>query len=130
GPVWKRAVASLRAGMLKLERPGAGRFCGEAEFHLAVLIQIEPDGRGLVSVLELTGVQDKPALWSTFLMWMLARLYNTLPEVGDADKPKLVVFFDEAHLLFDGASKEFLGEVEQVVRLIRSKGVGIFFVTQ
>ncbi len=83
-----------------------------------------------MSVLELPDVQDKPALFSTFMMWMLARLYNQLPEVGDLDKPKLVFFFDEAHLLFDGASKAFLDQVEQVVRLVRSKGVGVFFVTQ
>ena len=83
-----------------------------------------------MSVLELPDVQDKPALFSTFMMWMLARLYHDLPEVGDLDKPKLVFFFDEAHLLFDGASKAFLAQVEQVVRLIRSKGVGVFFVTQ
>ena len=75
-------------------------------------------------------MQDKPALFSTFMMWMLARLYATLPEVGDLDKPKLVFFFDEAHLLFNGASKAFLEQVEQVVRLVRSKGVGVFFVTQ
>src|SRR5262249_30305860 len=75
-------------------------------------------------------IQDKPALFSTFMMWMLARLYSELPEVGDVDRPKLVFFFDEAHLLFDGASKAFLDQVEQVVRLIRSKGVGLFFVTQ
>ncbi|MEQ1833192.1 MAG: helicase HerA-like domain-containing protein, partial [Candidatus Eisenbacteria bacterium] len=85
---------------------------------------------GLVSVLELQDVQDKPALFSTFMMWMLARLYHELPEVGDIDKPKLVFFFDEAHLLFDGASKAFTDQVEQVVRLIRSKGVGVYFVTQ
>jgi hypothetical protein len=116
--------------MVELEQQGAQAFFGEPEFDLHDLMQTERDGRGLVSVLELTDVQDKPALWSTFLMWMLARLYNMLPEVGDADKPKLVFFFDEAHLLFDGASKEFLTQVEQVVRLVRSKGVGIFFVTQ
>jgi DNA double-strand break repair helicase HerA and related ATPase len=81
-------------------------------------------------VLELTDVQDRPALFSTFMMWMLARLYHDLPEIGDPDTPKLVFFFDEAHLLFDNASKEFLEQVQQVVRLIRSKGVGIFFVTQ
>jgi hypothetical protein len=81
-------------------------------------------------VLELQDVQDKPALFSTFMMWMLARLYHDLPEVGDVDKPKLVFFFDEAHLLFDGASKAFLDQVQQVVRLVRSKGVGVYFVTQ
>jgi len=91
---------------------------------------VERDGRGLVSVLELQDVQQRPALFSTFMLWMLASLYNELPEVGDIDKPKLVFFFDEAHLLFNGASDALLQQVEQVVRLIRSKGVGVFFVTQ
>ena len=89
-----------------------------------------PDGRGRISVLELSDVQDRPAMFSTFMMWMLAELYHQLPEVGDLDKPKLVFFFDEAHLLFKNASRAFLDQVEQVVRLVRSKGVGIFFVTQ
>ncbi|MEO6057545.1 MAG: helicase HerA-like domain-containing protein, partial [Gemmatimonadales bacterium] len=88
------------------------------------------DGRGIVTCLELSDVQDKPLLWSTFMMWMLAELYHNLPEVGDLPKPKLVFFFDEAHLLFDDASKAFLDQVQQVVRLIRSKGVGVYFVTQ
>ncbi|MGH7894071.1 MAG: helicase HerA-like domain-containing protein, partial [Candidatus Binatia bacterium] len=130
GGMSKQTVGVLLREMVELEQQGAEAFFGEPEFDLHDLIQTERDGRGLVSVLELTDVQDKPALWSTFLMWMLARLYNTLPEVGDVDKPKLVFFFDEAHLLFDGASKEFLAQVEQVVRLVRSKGIGIFFVTQ
>src|SRR5258706_7228818 len=130
GGMSKQTVGVLLGEMVELEGQGAEVFFGEPEFDLGDLIQTERDGHGLVSVLELVDVQDKPMLWSTFLMWMLARLYNTLPEVGDADKPKLVVFFDEAHLLFDGATKEFSTEVEQVVRLIRSKGVGIFFVTQ
>jgi DNA helicase HerA-like ATPase len=130
GGMSKQTVGVLLREMIELEHQGADAFFGEPEFDLQDLVQTERDGRGLVSVLELTDVQDKPALWSTFLMWMLARLYNTLPEVGDADKPRLVFFFDEAHLLFEGASKAFLTQVEQVVRLIRSKGVGIFFVTQ
>jgi DNA double-strand break repair helicase HerA and related ATPase len=116
--------------MVELEQQGAGAFFGEPEFDLEDLLVVGADGRGLMSVLELSDVQDKPALWSTFMMWMLARLYAQLPEVGDVDKPKLVFFFDEAHLLFDGASKAFLQQVEQVVRLVRSKGVGVFFVTQ
>src|SRR5580765_76646 len=130
GGMSKQTVGVLLREMVELEGQGAEVFFGEPEFDLQDLVQTERDGRGLVSLLELADVQDKPALWSTFLMWMLARLYNTLPEIGDADKPKLGVFFDEAHLLFEGASKEFLTQVEQVVRLIRSKGVGIFFVTQ
>jgi DNA helicase HerA-like ATPase len=116
--------------MVELEQLGAGAFLGEPEFELADLLHVERDGSGLISVLELADVQDKPALFSTFMMWMLARLYHDLPEVGDADKPKLVFFFDEAHLLFDGASKAFLDQVQQVVRLVRSKGVGVYFVTQ
>jgi len=109
---------------------GADVFFGEPEFDTADLLRTSADGRGIVSCLELPAVQDKPALFSTFLMWLLADLFHDLPEVGDLDKPKLVFFFDEAHLLFDGASKDFQTAIEQTVRLIRSKGVGIFFVTQ
>ena len=89
-----------------------------------------PDGRGIISCLELPAVQDKPKLFSTVLMWLLAELFEALPEAGDLDKPKLAFFFDEAHLLFDDASKAFLSSVAQTVRLIRSKGVGVYFVTQ
>ena len=88
------------------------------------------DGKGVISCLELPAVQDRPKVFSTFLMWLLADLFQDLPEVGDVDKPKLVFFFDEAHLLFDDASDAFLDAIEQTVRLIRSKGVGVFFVTQ
>jgi DNA double-strand break repair helicase HerA and related ATPase len=130
GGMSQATVGVLLRDMVQLEQQGAGSFFGEPEFDLADLLQIDRDGRGVVSAVELTDVQDRPALFSTFMMWMLARLYHDLPEVGDLDKPKLVFFFDEAHLLFEGASKAFLGEVQQVVRLIRSKGVGIFFVTQ
>ena len=130
GGMSKATVGVLLREMVELEQQGALAFFGEPELDLKDLMQIERDGRGLVTVLELSDAQDKPALFSTFMMWMLARLYHELPEVGDLDKPKLVFFFDEAHLLFDGASKAFLDEVRQVIRLIRSKGVGIFFITQ
>jgi hypothetical protein len=130
GGMSKASVGVLMREMVELEQQGAEAFFGEPEFELEDLMQIERDGRGLVSVLELSDVQDRPGLFSTFMMWMLARLYAELPEVGDADRPKLVFFFDEAHLLFEGASPEFLTQVDQVVRLIRSKGVGVFFVTQ
>ncbi len=130
GGMSKQTVGVLLREMVELEQQGAEAFFGEPEFELDDLLQVERDGRGLISVLELPDVQDKPALFSTFMMWMLARLYGTLPEVGDLDKPKLVFFFDEAHLLFDDASKAFLDQVQQVVRLVRSKGVGVFFVTQ
>ncbi|WP_260461905.1 DUF853 domain-containing protein [Streptomyces lateritius] len=119
----------LRA-LTAFEQQGTGGFFGEPEFDTAELLRTAEDGRGIVSVLELPSVQDKPQLFSTFLMWMLADLFHDLPEVGDLEKPKLVFFFDEAHLLFSGASKAFLESITQTVRLIRSKGVGVFFVTQ
>ncbi|MFJ6480631.1 helicase HerA-like domain-containing protein [Streptomyces sp. NPDC091682] len=119
----------LRA-LTAFEQQGASEFFGEPEFDTSEFLRTAADGRGLVSVLELPAVQDKPQLFSTFLMWLLADLYDDLPEVGDLEKPKLVFFFDEAHLLFNGASKAFLAAITQTVRLIRSKGVGVFFVTQ
>ncbi|MFD5557414.1 helicase HerA-like domain-containing protein [Streptomyces sp. NPDC127068] len=112
------------------EQQGMGTFFGEPEFDTAEFLRTVGDGLGVVSLLELPAVQDKPQLFSTFLMWLLADLYHDLPEVGDVDRPKLVFFFDEAHLLFKGASKAFLEAITQTVRLIRSKGVGVFFVTQ
>lgn len=130
GGMSKQTVGVLLREMIQLESQGAGRFFGEPEFDLDDLLQVDRDGRGVISALELSDCQDQPALFSTFMMWMLARLYLDLPEVGDLPKPKLVFFLDEAHLLFEGASKAFRDQVEQVVRLIRSKGVGIFFITQ
>ena len=130
GGMSKQTVGVLLREMVELEQQGAQSFFGEPEFDLDDLMQVERDGRGLISVLSLADVQDKPGLFSTFMLWMLARLYHELPEVGDLDKPKLVFFFDEAHLLFDNASKDLLAEIEKVARLIRSKGVGVFFVTQ
>ena len=109
---------------------GADVFFGEPEFEVAEFLRIAADGRGIISLLEVPGVADKPALFSTFLMYLLAELFEILPEVGDLDKPKLVFFFDEAHLLFRDASKDFTAAIVQTVRLIRSKGVGVFFVTQ
>ncbi|HET9442736.1 MAG TPA: helicase HerA-like domain-containing protein, partial [Acidimicrobiales bacterium] len=115
--------------IIQLEDQGGESFFGEPELEVADLLRVE-DGRGVVSCLELAAVQDKPRLFSTFLMWLLAELFHELPEVGDLDRPKLVFFFDEAHLLFEDASEAFLDQVAQTVRLIRSKGVGVFFVTQ
>ena len=109
---------------------GADAFFGEPEFDTADLLRTAADGKGVITCLELPALQDRPALFSTFLMWLLADLFHDLPEIGDADQPKLVFFFDEAHLLFRDASKAFLSAIEQTVRLIRSKGVGVFFVTQ
>ncbi|MCX5196392.1 DUF853 domain-containing protein [Streptomyces sp. NBC_00249] len=119
----------LRA-LTAFEQQGASEFFGEPEFDTSEFLRTAADGRGTVSVLELPAVQDKPQLFSTFLMWLLADLYTDLPEVGDLERPKLVFFFDEAHLLFNGASKAFLESITQTVRLIRSKGIGVFFVTQ
>ena len=130
GGMSKQSVGVLLREMVELEQQGAEKFFGEPAFDLDDLLQVERDGRGLVSVLELSDVQQRPALFSTFMLWMLASLYEELPEVGDLEKPKLVFFFDEAHLLFNDASKALLAQIEQVVRLIRSKGVGVFFITQ
>jgi DNA helicase HerA-like ATPase len=130
GGVSSATVGVLLRSLVVLEDGGGTELFGEPQFDIADLLRTAPDGRGIISCLELPGVQDKPKLFSTALMWILAELFERLPEVGDLDKPKLVFFFDEAHLLFDGASKAFLESVEQTVRLIRSKGVGVFFVTQ
>jgi DNA helicase HerA-like ATPase len=116
--------------MVELEAQGADRFFGEPEFDVHDLMTVTSDGRGVITALELADIPDKPALFSTFMMWLLAELYQNLPEAGDLAKPKLVFFFDEAHLLFRDASRAFLAQIEQVIRLIRSKGVGVFFVTQ
>ena len=116
--------------LIGLEDAGADAFFGEPEFDSADLLRTTPEGLGILSIMELQGLQASPQLFSTFLMWLLADLFHDLPELGDIEKPKLVFFFDEAHLLFDGASKTFLDAVAQTVRLIRSKGVGVFFVTQ
>jgi uncharacterized protein len=128
-------LSSATAGVILRELitfsdQGADVFFGEPEIDTSLFLRTDASGRGLVSLLEIPGVQDKPALFSTFLMWLLADLFNDLPEVGDIDKPKLVFFFDEAHLLFKNASSDFIESITQTVRLIRSKGVGIVFVTQ
>jgi hypothetical protein len=123
-------VGVLLRSLVGLESGGGTEFFGEPMFAISDLMRTAPDGRGIISCLELPAVQDKPKLFSTALMWMLAELFEQLPEVGDLDKPKLTFFFDEAHLLFDGATEAFLDSIAQTVRLIRSKGVGIYFVTQ
>jgi DNA helicase HerA-like ATPase len=116
--------------LIGLEQLGGDVFFGEPAWNPADLIRTAADGRGVISAVELPAVQDRPALFSTFLMWLLAELFEELPELGDVERPELVFFLDEAHLLFTGASKAFLESVTQTVRLIRSKGVGVFFVTQ
>ena len=128
GGVSTATVGVIIRKIVELEQQKADAFFGAPEFDVADLMRTV-DGKGVISVLELANMQDRPALFSTFMMWLLARLYATLPEIGDPDKPKLVFFFDEAHLLFRDANKTFLSQVELVARLIRSKGVGVFFVT-
>ncbi len=128
GGVATATVGVIIRKIVELEQQKADAFFGAPEFDVAELMR-SVDGKGVISILELADMQDRPALFSTFMMWLLARLYATLPEIGDPDKPKLVFFFDEAHLLFRDANKTFLGQVELVARLIRSKGVGVFFVT-
>lgn len=128
-------VSSATAGVIlralvNLEADGGDTFFGEPEFDTADLLRVAADGRGVVTLFELGAQASRPVMFSTFLMWVLADLFQTLPEVGDVDKPKLVFVFDEAHLLFADASKAFLQQVEQTVKLIRSKGVGVFFCTQ
>jgi DNA double-strand break repair helicase HerA and related ATPase len=130
GGLASSTVGVLLRSLVALETGGGNEFFGEPQLDIADLIRTAPDGRGIISCLELPAVQDKPRLFSTALMWLVAELFEQLPEAGDLDKPKLVFFFDEAHLLFNGATKAFLESVTQTVRLIRSKGVGVFFVTQ
>jgi DNA helicase HerA-like ATPase len=130
GGMSSASVGVLLRQMVELEAQGAERFFGEPEFDVKDMLRTTSDGRGVVTCLELPDVADKPKLFSTFMMWLLAELYHNLPEMGDLPRPKLVFFFDEAHLLFDDAPKAFLEQIEQVVKLIRSKGVGVYFVTQ
>jgi len=130
GLVTPQSIAALQRKVLQLEMDGADRFFGEPAFKLEELLKPREDGKGTIHVLASERLVQSPRLYSAFLLWLMSELWEELPEVGDADKPKLVFFFDEAHLLFRDAPKELLNKVEQVVRLIRSKGVGIYFVTQ
>lgn len=130
GNIAKQSVAAIQRGLLVLEQEGGEVFFGEPALELTDFIVTDDKGQGMVNILNATKLFQSPTLYATFLMWMLAELYETLPEVGDLDKPKFVFFFDEAHLLFKDAPKAFVEKVEQMVRLIRSKGVGIFFITQ
>jgi uncharacterized protein len=130
GGLSKATAGVILRELIAFEDQGADLFFGEPEYDVADLLRVDAQGRGIVSLLELPQLQDRPKIFSTFLMWLLAELFHELPEVGDVDQPKLVFFFDEAHLLFDDASKDFLDAIAQTVRLVRSKGVGVFFVTQ
>ena len=129
GNVSAASIGAIQRGLLTLETQGADRFFGEPMLDIADLMQVA-GGKGVVNILAADQLMNSPKLYGTFLLWMLAELFEQLPEVGDVEKPKLVFFFDEAHLLFDDAPKALLDKIEQVVRLIRSKGVGVYFVTQ
>ena len=130
GNVSKASVGAIQRGLLGLEQQGGDHFFGEPALELWDFMRCDPQGRGHVNVLAADKLMQTPKLYATFLLWLLAELFEDLPEVGDLEKPKLVFFFDEAHLLFDDAPKALVDKVEQVVRLIRSKGVGVYFVSQ
>lgn len=129
GKISTATSGTILRKIVAVEQQGIGHIFGEKEFDINDLFN-KVDGKGVITLLNISDIQDQPLLFSTFLLSLLAQLFKKLPEVGDLDKPKLVFFFDEAHLLFNGASKAFLGQIEQIVRLIRSKGVGVFFCTQ
>jgi len=130
GNISPASVGAIQRSLLALEQAGADRFFGEPELDLNDWLAVDEQGRGVINILDCVTLFQNPLLYSTFLLWMLSELYEMLPEVGDLDKPKMVFFFDEAHLLFSGAPKALLQKVEQIIRLIRSKGVGIYFITQ
>ena len=130
GNITKASVGSIQRSLLVLQQQGAEHFFGEPALKISDLMRVARDGRGYISVLSAERLMESPRLYATFLLFLMSQLFEDLPEVGDPDKPKLVFFFDEAHLLFKDASKALLENVEQVVRLIRSKGVGVYFVTQ
>ncbi len=130
GNVSKASVGAIQRSLLRLEDQGGDKFFGEPALDLMDLMRTDIDGKGYVNILAADELMNSPRLYATFLLWLLAELFEELPEAGDSSKPKMVFFFDEAHLLFDDAPKALMEKVEQVVRLIRSKGIGIFFVTQ
>jgi len=130
GNVSAASIGAIQRALLVLEQQGGEQFFGERALAIADLMRVAPDGRGYVSVLAADALMRAPRLYATFMLWLVSELFEELPEVGDPDKPRLVFFFDEAHLLFDGAPKALIDTVEQVVKLVRSKGVGIYFVTQ
>ncbi|HEV7276096.1 MAG TPA: helicase HerA-like domain-containing protein [Devosiaceae bacterium] len=130
GNVSSASIGAIQRGLLVLEEQGGDEFFGERALEIADLMRTATNGRGVISVLAADELMRSPRLYATFLLWLLSELFEELPEVGDPDKPRLVFFFDEAHLLFDDAPKALVDKVEQVVKLVRSKGVGVYFVTQ
>lgn len=130
GNVSAASIGAIQRRLLEIEQQGGEKFFGEPSLNLEDMMQTDPDGRGYINILAADKLMQSPKLYGTFLLWMLSELYENLPEVGDLEKPKMVFFFDEAHLLFDDAPDALMQKIEQVVRLIRSKGVGIYFVSQ
>jgi len=130
GNVSAATIGTIQRTLLVLENQSADKFLGEPALDIKDLMRTDRDGRGFINILAADKLMQNPRLYATFLLWMLSELFEQLPEIGDPDQPKLVFFFDEAHLLFDEAPKALLEKIEQVVRLIRSKGVGVYFVTQ
>ncbi|KIF81119.1 helicase HerA-like C-terminal domain-containing protein [Noviherbaspirillum autotrophicum] len=130
GNISAASIGAIQRGLIAIEEQGGDRFFGEPMLNIDDFMQTDGNGRGMINILAADKLLNSPRLYAIFLLWMLAELFERLPEVGDVDKPKLVFFFDEAHLLFDEAPKALLQKIEQVVRLIRSKGVGVYFVTQ
>ena len=130
GNVSAASVGAIQRRLLELEQQGGDKFFGEPALDLSDLMQTDERGRGVINILAADRLLQAPQLYATFLLWLLSELFENLPEVGDIDKPKMVFFFDEAHLLFDDAPAALLQKIEQVVRLIRSKGIGVFFVSQ
>jgi DNA helicase HerA-like ATPase len=130
GNISAASIGAIQRGMLAIEEQGGDRFFGEPMLNIDDWLQTDADGRGVINILAADKLMNAPRLYATFLLWMLSQVYEHLPEVGDLERPKLVFFFDEAHLLFDEAPRALLQKIEQVVRLVRSKGVGVYFVTQ
>ena len=130
GRISTASTGAILRKIVALEQQGADLVFGERSFDVQDLCRVSDDGRGIISVLRLTDVQDKPQMFSTFMLQLLAEVYNSFPELGDSDRPELVLFIDEAHLVFENASKSLLDQLESIVKLIRSKGIGIYFVTQ
>ncbi|WP_375325265.1 helicase HerA-like domain-containing protein [Flagellimonas sp. GZD32] len=130
GRISTSSTGTILRKIIELEQQGADLFFGEKSFDVDDLVRIDENGRGFVNIIRLTDIQDKPKLFSTFMLSLLAEIYSTFPEQGDTERPELVLFIDEAHLIFDNASKALLDQIESIVKLIRSKGIGLYFVTQ
>jgi hypothetical protein len=130
GRISTSSTGTILRKIIELEQQGADIFFGEKSFDVEDLVRIDENGRGYVNIIRLTDIQDRPKLFSTFMLSLLAEIYSTFPEQGDSERPELVLFIDEAHLIFDNASKALLDQIESIVKLIRSKGIGLYFVTQ